>query len=704
MTTPTPTPPAGGGVAAVLYSAAHPDAIIQTVPEVPGQEIATWRQCLDAGVNPVGGFGAAIGLRAYLGKEDVGAALSTRQQELLTTPIKVIQATKPAAAASADAAKTSARSLGKALTEKVAARTGFAAAGGRIAAHQGAKIAVGAALRVGALGLIGTPVLGAAIAVVLWALDPDQRNFVNGLISEIMGPGVAPALDTPPSPPRTHFLPLTNDGNRDPSIVKMDKGMVHANDSAFRYHPDDVWPTSAPRIAMTSDFSSVMADATALARHIGDLKAAITNAYQQHGSEPSVARLWQKIKPQLDKFDKLAGTIVPAMSRGLMDGAVNANNFYQKFREVNLRNRQEINNSTSGLIPFRANHVNEGNVSDLTGELKAALADMDRTSKALAGAADNFVITAPDPATTTDATSTTPAQPATPHPTQSVIPTPLNSPGLEQAREAQQAKDALTDALAGAARGGTPQIPMPQMGGMPMPGMPNPASAIKPPETTKPAGLNEDALKKALEDKRNRSALFDPEKKKDPNEKPDGAPKPVEPKPGSFAQPVGAVNGPKGPTDPASNFTDVKGKRYKFDTPKLANFVHNLTASDGAGHKTIQQAADEAGFKVPAPGQDIGRPISPAELKPGDVVMGPNNQNAVFLLDDNGKGMVVTEQNEVKSLNDFLPNGLTTDHVGLFHLQDDGTPAPAPPADQPVAAVAPQVPRKNPAQSTSSNR
>lgn len=699
MTTPTSTPPAGGGVAAVLYSAAHPDAIIQTVPDVPGQTTATWRQCVDAGINPVAGFGAAIGLRAYLGKENVRTALTARQQELLAEPTKLIKAAQPAATASEDAAKTSARSLGKALAEKAAARSALAAEGGRLAARQGAKLAVGAALRVGALGLVGVPVLGAAITVALWALDPEQRRFVNGLISEIMGPGVAPAVDAKPwntrngqTEDRTDFLPLTSDGNRDPSIIKMDKGMIRANNSAFRYHPDDVWPTSAPRIATTSDFSSVTADATALARHIADLKAAVTNAYQQHGSEPSVARLWAKIKPQLEKLEELGSTIVPTVSRGLMDGAVNANTFYQKFREVNLRNRMEINNTTSGLIPFRPNHINEANMSDLTGELKAALADMDRTSKSLAGAADNFVITAPTPPPTTT-TSTTPVQHDAPP---VVTPTPLNAPGLEQAREAQQAKDALTDAITSAARGGIPQIPMPQMPGMPqMPtGMPqgltNPASALKPPETTKPAGLSEDALKKALEDKKNRSALFDPEKKKDPNEKVDGAPKPADPKTGPFAQPVGVVSGPKGPTDPASNFTEVKGKRYKFDTPKLANFVHNLAATDSAGHKTIQQAASEAGFHLPKPGDDIGKPISPAELKPGDVVMGPNNQNAVFLEDDHGKGMVLTEQNEVKTLKDFLPNGLTGDHVGMFHLQDDGTPAPAqqPPAGQTTAVSA----------------
>ncbi|MGC7260164.1 hypothetical protein RBA10_22510, partial [Mycobacteroides abscessus subsp. abscessus] len=86
-------------------------------------------------------------------------------------------------------------------------------------------------------------------------------------------------------------------------------------------------------------------------------------------------------------------------------------------------------------------------MSDLTSELKAAVAEMDRTSKSLATAADNVVITAPNPPTTT---STTPVQAAAPPPPV-VTPTPLNSPGLEQAREAQQAKDALTDAITSAA-------------------------------------------------------------------------------------------------------------------------------------------------------------------------------------------------------------------------------------------------------------
>lgn len=602
-----------------------------------------------------------------------------------------------------EAAKQTAKNTAKILSEKVA-ESGLRAGvkeGGKLAAKQAFKLGASAALRVGALGLIGTPVLAAAITVALWALDPEQRRFVNGLISEIMGPGVAPAVDAKPwntrngqTEDRTDFLPLTSDGNRDPSIIKMDKGMINANNSAFRYHPDDVWPTSAPRITTTSDFSSVTADATALARHIADLKAAVTNAYQQHGSEPSVARLWAKIKPQLEKLEELQSTIVPTVSRGLMDGAVNANNFYQTFREVNLRNRMEINNSTSGLIPFTANNINQGNMSDLTGELKAALADMDRTSKSLGGAADNFVITAPAPVadTSTVRTPDRPVQPAVPlTPAAPITPTGLVPP----AKDAKDLASTLANMMPRQMPGG--MSPMgggsPMQGGLPQ-GLTNPASALKPPETTKPSGLSEDALKKALEDKKNRSALFDPEKKKDPNEKPvDGAPKPADPKPGPFAQPVGVINGPKGPTDPASNFTDVKGKRYKFDTPKLANFVHNLTATDSAGHKTIQQAASEAGFHLPKPGDDIGKPISPAELKPGDVVMGPNNQNAVFLEDDHGKGMVLTEQNEVKTLKDFLPNGLTGDHVGLFHLQDDGSPAPAqqPPAGQ-TTAVSASVP------------
>jgi hypothetical protein len=73
-----------------------------------------------------------------------------------------------------------------------------------------------------------------ALAAGIWCLDSSERKFYNNLISCVpwtggTGPGSAPALDAPPEPPRTNFLPLTHDGNRDGTIERMDKGMTQTN-------------------------------------------------------------------------------------------------------------------------------------------------------------------------------------------------------------------------------------------------------------------------------------------------------------------------------------------------------------------------------------------------------------------------------------------------------------------------------------------
>lgn len=100
-----------------------------------------------------------------------------------------------------------------------------------------------------------------------------------------------------------------------------------------------------------------------------------------------------------------------------------------------------------------------------------------------------------------------------------------------------------------------------------------------------------------------------------------------------------------------------------------------MSGTDGT-HKSLRQAASEAGFRLPPPGQDIGTPVPSTDLKPGTAVMGPNNQNALYLGEQGGKDWVVTEQGELKPLDEFpAGNGL---HEGLFRLADDGAAAPHP--------------------------
>src|SRR5258708_38223566 len=107
-----------------------------------------------------------------------------------------------------------------------------------------------------------------------------------------------------------------------------------------------------------------------------------------------------------------------------MPGPTSANNAYQAVREVNIKNRQEINNSTSGLIPFAANHVNESHMSDSTGELKSAVDDMGRVASTLASAADVFTIK-PNRTAADTTSSLEPDQPAPTAPPADTRPSPL---------------------------------------------------------------------------------------------------------------------------------------------------------------------------------------------------------------------------------------------------------------------------------------
>lgn len=78
----------------------------------------------------------------------------------------------------------------------------------------------------------------------------------------------------------------------------------------------------------------------------------VTSIYQSQANEPYVVQSWANTKPGVEALGDQS-TMLPTIASQLMAGANSANNAYQAFRGVNLKNRQEINNSTSGLIPFR---------------------------------------------------------------------------------------------------------------------------------------------------------------------------------------------------------------------------------------------------------------------------------------------------------------------------------------------------------------
>ncbi|MEB3072047.1 hypothetical protein [[Mycobacterium] vasticus] len=553
-------------------------------------------------------------------------------------------------------------------------------AGGQ-AAKRGGQLGAKVALRAGAMTIPG---LGAALTTMFWLVDSGERSAVNNLVARVFGGGSpAPGLDEPPSPPRTQFLPVTHDGNRDPAIVQMDQGMVRTNSAAFRFHPDDVWPSS-PQIEHTSDFAGVAASITKMQGRVGELAESVRAAYTAAAAdEPYLQQLWSQVKPNVGALEELKTTVLPAVGRQLMAGAENANRAYQAFRDINAANRVEIHNSTSGLIPFLPNHINGDRMSNSADELRSATEAMDRTAQALAAAAEPFRITAyhgldtgSAPSPTAPAGPTAPVAPAVPVPdvtdTSKVSGQPASGP--------DPAKD-----LASLLKSGMPGMPMMPGGmGMPtMPSMPGLGSGIpglgggmpRPTDATLARGL-QDPLKKALDDQLKEKA---DEKAKKPGEGPLGTPvvgpgagkvQPAVNKPGPALGAPGTPGGPPG----AANATEIGGKKWTFDNPKAAALAHNLSGTDGSSHKSLRQAAAEAGYRLPPPGQDIGTPVAGADIKPGDAIMGANNQNAVYLGEQDGKAMAITERGEPKPLDEVAK--FAGPHEGIFRLTDDGAPAP----------------------------
>lgn len=140
------------------------------------------------------------------------------------------------------------------------------------------------------------------------------------------------------------------------------------------------------------------------------------------------------------------------------------------------------------------------------------------------------------------------------------------------------------------------------------------------------------------------------------------------------------------------------GRQVTFPTAEHAELVKAMLNSNTENPTTIYQAADAAGFHLPPMGQDIGTPVPPMDVAPGDIVKGADGTGVAI-----GNGEVLMESGEVKPIEEV--SKVDAAGHGIFRLDDPATaPAPAPGAapEQPVVpppapAAAPVVPPPAPA-------
>ena len=612
-------------------------------------------------------------------------------------------------------AKASKRALGKVLVEdgaKSALRQGVVQATTRGAAL-GGRFAAGALLRLGAMSVPG---LGLAITAALWVFDTDGRKAFNGLMEHLTGT-VTPDVNAPPEAGRTKFLPLTHDGNRDPTIEEIDAAMTKANDATFGFAEDMVWPLDDRAMQTTSDFAPVTEKFTKFTADLGETLQQITTIYQGVPDEQFVTRAWNDTRPGMEKLSEFQTTMLPNMFGVLKRAVESGNNAYQGLRKVNLSNRETIANSNSGIFSFFGNNIHREDMSGGVEEMRTAVDDMQKLVPGIVSALDGLTI-APNArvsgsgfgGTTSGDTSPggQPEQPAAPGAPAAPAVTPLPPASVNPADNKTAQPDNPAKDLASMLKNAVPNTGM----GMPMmpqmPQVPNLGSMMpQSMPSAKPAGLDArelpDDLKAKLADRLKEPDKKDPLTEPGKGKAPEGVlspqPVPAGQHPGQQRPVTEPASDKPGEQKPpvASNTVEVNGRKWTFDNPKLASMVDGLKSGDG--HHSLRQVASDAGFRLPPVGQDIGTEVPTNELKPGNVIMGANNQNGVFLgVGDDGQALAINENGEVKPLHEIAKwDG--GPHQGFFKLADDGAPTPAvqeAAGHQPAAPPAPGNPAPPP--------
>ncbi|MCB1257607.1 MAG: hypothetical protein KDB26_10900, partial [Microthrixaceae bacterium] len=162
------------------------------------------------------------------------------------------------------------------------------------------------------------------------------------------------------------------------------------------------------------------------------------------------------------------------------------------------------------------------------------------------------------------------------------------------------------------------------------------------------------------------------------------------------AAPVTDGDAPAEPTDEQKRTVELPdGRQVTFPTEQHAALVREMLASNPENPVSLYAAADKAGFTLPPMGQDIGTPVPPMDVSPGDIVKGADGTGVSI-----GNGEVLMESGEIKPVEDVAKVG-EAGH-GIFRLEtaDASAPAPgaapvvpppAPAAEQPPAPVTEQV-------------
>ena len=757
------------GPSSVLDPAAQVAAIpgpAPTVDAVTGGDWARW-----------GGLGAVSVASAYLGPK-VATRVSPDLERRIRTQYNNVdrlrnypktrdafsaaRRARPSTTNTLRNATAGARSVisktGGTLVNKAAARVpagrtvvslgrGVAAAGARLTPRV-AGLAVRLGLRLALFAIPGPGwVVGAAVLIGTFLIDDSARRFVNNMVGRLFGVNNSPALDAPPEPPRTFFLPLTGDGGRDSVIDVKDREMVDLNNAAFGFDPDKVWHPTAPAIETTPTFESSIRAFEDLTGRVFEQREALESTFRKFRGEQVVDTAATALKPTVESLEAFSTTVLPGVVELVAAHAVQTNNLYLQLRDANNAARQEIANSGAGLLPWTSS-VNADKMGQLADAYTTYAVEQDERNATIAKLFEAWTPPPalqgrPNPGGTgtgnggQDQVKPDPYRPGPALPQSPLVPgLPDPGPGTGGGEKDGLSKEGILEELRRIGAESSPgqeHTPVDPFGsGMQNPfgsGMQNPfGSGMQNPfgagmqsplgGTGVAPGLNaqgaqpvnaggkpdpaklESKLRELLKDQGARDTVADKrpkDEKKDEKKAAVTEEAPSEESPaddGAGAGPVGSEHSapdtePESPAatvahalgteppapepDPAMSRTaEVNGRIIEFEDSKSARMAEIMQPKDGTSPPTVQEAAAQAGFIVPPAGEPIGESVPPSDLRPGDLIMGDNNRNGLYL----GDGQVLTG-GEVRPVSDVA--NFTGDGHGVFRLEEapDTTPTDA---------------------------
>lgn len=257
--------------------------------------------------------------------------------------------------------KQAGKQLGKQGAKQAAKQAGKQAAkqAGKVATKGATRAAVGAAGRLGARGALMAA--GAAVPGPGWAIaatvastvaiealfNPGFRSWCKGLMRS---GGVA--VDTPPEPPATHWLPNVEKDKREDVVKAVDSTLTDLNDTITGVDPDTykMWDVTGgnevpglTRMLPVTDQLNLVADQL---NTFGENVAGIVD-----GAGSSILGDYaESIKPSLQVLGTFNQDAGKPLSDAIVKAATTSNEAYQLLLDANQKSREALANSSGDIL------------------------------------------------------------------------------------------------------------------------------------------------------------------------------------------------------------------------------------------------------------------------------------------------------------------------------------------------------------------